>query len=186
MKRFFDFFISLALIIVLSPLMIILSILIKLDSTGPVFHHQKSNGQPALRLGKNAKPFFYFKFRSMFVNTDNVTNFGAFIRRWHLDELPELFQVLIGKMSLVGPRPLEKSCVKRKQLEYYQSLLTKPGMTGYMQIHRKESNCIEEHINANKWYFENKGFLTDSKILIKTPFAIMLQKSGSKKTMILL
>lgn len=183
MKRIFDLIISLILIIMLLPIMIIVSIGIKIDSPGPIFYCRKSNGVPAFRLGKDAKPFFYFKFRSMAVGTKEATRFGFFIRRWHLDELSELFLVLTGRMSLVGPRALERGCITHDHLSYYESLHNKPGVTGYMQINRKETLYIKDHIEANNLYFKNQSLMTDIIILIKTPACIWRQKCGAKTTM---
>jgi len=173
MKRFSDFLVSLILIIMLLPIMIVISIIIKFDSKGPIIY-------VSYRIGKGGKPFRYFKFRSMFVGSEKVTRFGIFIRRWHLDELPELFLVLTGSMSLVGPRPWP--AVKRNRKAYYQSLRVKPGMTGPAQINRHKENTIENVIILNHWYADNSGFLTDAQIIIKTPLAIMQQKNGVTET----
>lgn len=182
MKRLSDFLISLILIVILLPLMLMIGITIKLDSRGPIFYSHKKNGFPTYRIGKKMKPFYYFKFRSMFVGTEKVTNFGIFIRRWHLDELPELFLVLIGSMSLVGPRPLPQGTIKRSVNSYYNSLRVKPGITGPFQIHCFETITIEEMIYQNNWYAKNQGFLTDLIIIFKTPFAILKRRGGAKET----
>lgn len=173
MKRFSDFLVSLILIFIFLPVMIIISIIIKLDSKGPIIY-------ASYRIGKGGKPFRYFKFRSMYVGSEKVTRFGIFIRRWHLDELPELFLVLTGHMSLVGPRPWPT--VKRNHKAYYESLRVKPGMTGPAQINRHKENTIENVIILNHWYADNSGFLTDAQIIIKTPLAIMQQKEGVTET----
>ena len=183
MKRLADFLISLILIVILLPLMIIIGITITFDSPGPIFYHRKKNSFPAYRIGKKTKLFYYFKFRSMFVDTEIVTEVGTFIRRWHLDELPELFLVLIGSMSLVGPRPLTRDVITRNPRSYYESLKTKPGMTGPSQINRYRGKTIEELIDLNNWYTKNQGFLTDLIIIFKTPFAILKQNEGTKKTL---
>ncbi len=180
MKRLSDFLISLALIIVLLPFMIIIGIIIKIDSPGPIFYCRKKNGRPAHRLGKKTKPFYYFKFRSMFVGTEKVTKFGFFIRRWHIDELPELFLVLIGSMSLVGPRPLPRGRINRNLQSYYASLESKPGITGPFQINQCNKNTVEEIIRMNNWYSKNQGFLTDLIIILKTPLVIIKRKGGGK------
>ena len=182
MKRSADFLISLMLITALLPFMIIIGIIIKIDSPGPIFYCRKKNGLPAHRLGKKTKLFYYFKFRSMFVGTEKVTKFGFFIRRWHIDELPELFLVLIGSMSLVGPRPLPRGSINRNLQSYYASLKSKPGITGPFQINQCKNNTVEEIIRINNWYFKNQGFLTDLIIILKTPLAIIKRKGGVKET----
>lgn len=178
MKRIADFVLSSGLIILLLPVMILTAVLIKLDSSGPIFYSRKSNGLPVLRIGQNAKLFHYFKFRSMFTGTTQVTRIGLFIRRWHLDELPELFLVFIGKMSLVGPRPIDKCYVIRNNCAYYESMKAKPGITGPWQIHRKSNKTIEEIIKFNRWYARHQCLLTDLNIIIKTPLAIIINKDG--------
>jgi lipopolysaccharide/colanic/teichoic acid biosynthesis glycosyltransferase len=178
MKRIADLIISFLLIVLFLPVMLITALLIKIDSPGPIFYSRKSNGKPVFRIGKNAKLFRYFKFRSMLVGTNKVTRIGVFIRRWHLDELPELFLVFIGKMSLVGPRPIDRCYVIRSSSAYYQSLTAKPGITGPWQIHRKSNKTIEEIIKFNRWYARHQCFLTDLNIIIKTPIAIIKNKGG--------
>lgn len=186
MKRLADIVISVTLIIILCPLMLIIGIMIKVDSSGPIFYSRKKNGFPDYRLGERAKLFYYFKFRSMYVNTETVTKFGYFIRRWHLDELPELFLVLTGYMSLVGPRPLSRSCIKRNPKSYYESLKVKPGITGPLQVNRHQNNTIEDVIVLNNWYANHLCFLTDLIIILKTPLAIIKQKEGANGTLLML
>ena len=188
MKRLSDIIVSLTLILIFLPLMVLISIIIKLSSPGPIFYTRKNKMTPSYRLGKGAKPFFYFKFRSMFVESECVTKFGAFIRRWHLDELPELFLVFTGRMSLVGPRPWLRTSVKKPEnkKKYYASLKTKPGITGPFQINRKEKNSIDYVISLNNWYAENQGFKTDVKIILKTIPAIIKQRVGIRQTLTLL
>lgn len=174
-KRFLGFIFSLTLIVILLPLFILIAIGIKLDSRGPIFYNCQ-------RIGKYGKPFHYFKFRSMYVGTTEVTNFGLFIRRWHLDELPELFLVLIGRLSLVGPRPMPLDFITRKHKDYYDSLKVKPGMTGLFQIRRNRRRNIEHIIFLNNWYADKKCFLIDFHILRKTPKAILKQKDGTDES----
>lgn len=186
MKRLADIVISLTLIMILWPLMLIIGLIIKVDSSGPILYSRKKNGFPYYRVGKGAKLFHYFKFRSMYINTETVTKFGYFIRRWHLDELPELFLVLIGHMSLVGPRPLSRGRVNRHIKCYYESLKVKPGITGPIQINRNKKNTIEDIIISNNWYANHLCFLTDLIIILKTPLAIIKQKEGASGTLLML
>lgn len=182
MKRLFDITVAFMLIIISWPLMLVVGIIIKIDSPGPIFYCRKNNGFINYRIGKEAKPFYYFKFRSMFIDDEKVTNFGVFIRRWHFDELPELFLVLTGSMSLVGPRPRTKNSIIRSHDSYYKSLRVKPGMTGPFQISR-HNNTIEEVIYLNNWYSDNCCFIKDLIIILKTPLAILRQKEGAKETL---
>ena len=188
-KRLFDFFTSLVGLILLSPLFIIISILIKVGSKGDIFYVQK-------RLGQNFKEFNIYKFRSMKVNADKngpsvtscddtrITKVGKFIRKYKIDELPQLLNVLKGDMSLVGPRPEVMKFVKKKKEEYKQVLSVKPGITDnaaikfrdeeliMMKYNDKESAYIEFIIKKKiKLYFEyinNISFLSDLKIILKT------------------
>jgi lipopolysaccharide/colanic/teichoic acid biosynthesis glycosyltransferase len=168
--------------------MIIVGIIIKLDSPGPIFYYQNKKGKRVYRLGKNSKPFPYFKFRSMYVGSEEATKFGCFIRRWHLDELPELLLVLNGSMSLVGPRPWTRDFLIKieNKKKFYDSMKAKPGITGPFQISRKEKSSIDYVIFLNNWYAENQGFITDTKIILKTIPAIMKQKVGIHKTLLVL
>ncbi len=188
-KRLFDFFTSLVGLILLSPLFIIISILIKVGSKGDIFYVQK-------RLGQNFKEFNIYKFRSMKVNADKngpsvtscddtrITKVGKFIRKYKIDELPQLLNVLKGDMSLVGPRPEVMKFVKKKKEEYKQVLSVKPGITDnaaikfrdeeliMMKYNDKESAYIEFILPKKiKLYFEyinNISFLSDLKIILKT------------------
>lgn len=180
-KRLFDIVFSLFVIIfIISWLFPILAILIKLESKGPVFFVQK-------RSGKNNVPFKCYKFRSMRVNTDadrkqavkgdkRITKIGAFIRRTSLDEFPQFFNVLIGNMSVVGPRPHMLS-----HTEEYSQLIDKfmvrhflkPGITGWAQTNglrgeTKTTDHILHRVEADVWYLENWSFLLDLKIIFLT------------------
>ncbi|MBQ3017095.1 MAG: undecaprenyl-phosphate glucose phosphotransferase [Clostridia bacterium] len=177
-KRAMDIIGSLALILVTSPIMIMAAIGVKLSSEGPVFFKQK-------RVGKMGKPFLMLKFRSMPVNKNTETNwsapgdarptkFGSFIRRTAIDELPQFFNVLMGHMSLVGPRPempkyVEKfrDTVPLYMIKHY----VKPGITGLAQIKGlRGDTSLEERIQKDIYYIENWSIWLDIGILIKTPF----------------
>jgi len=178
LKDLIDKFISFVLLILLSPLFILFAILIKIDSKGPVFFIQE-------RVGKNGKLFKIIKFRTMikeaeektkgiFINENNpyITKIGKFLRRWSLDELPELINVLKGDMSLVGPRPTLKYQVEKYNEFQKKRLLMKPGITGWAQINGRNKIPWEERIKLDVWYIENWSLLLDLKILIKTLFII--------------
>jgi exopolysaccharide biosynthesis polyprenyl glycosylphosphotransferase len=181
LKRSFDILFSLFVIIfILSWLVPILAIIIKLESKGPLFFVQ-------MRSGKDNAAFKCYKFRSMRVNNDSdkkqasrqdarITKVGAFIRKTNIDELPQFFNVLIGDMSIVGPRPHMLS-----HTEEYSKLISKfmvrhflkPGITGWAQVsgYRGETRTIdamERRVEADVWYLENWSFLLDLKIIFLT------------------
>ncbi len=180
-KRLFDIFFSLFVIVfILSWLLPVIAVLIKITSPGPVFFKQ-------LRSGRDNQPFYCLKFRSMRVNAnadklqavknDNrITPLGAFMRKTSLDELPQFFNVLIGNMSIVGPRPHMLA-----HTEQYAALIDKfmvrhflkPGITGWAQVTglRGETRTIEDmarRVEADVWYLENWSFLLDMKIIFLT------------------
>lgn len=184
-KRTFDFVASLLGLIVLLPLFLIVAIAIKLeDSTGAVFYSQT-------RIGKNKKPFKMYKFRSMTVDADErlkelldkneiegamfkmkedprVTKVGAFIRKYSIDELPQLFNVLRGNMSLVGPRPPLPYEVEKYTDHDLLRLIVKPGCTGLWQISGRNAVGFHEMVEMDLQYIAKRGFLFDIYVLFKT------------------
>ncbi|MFW5888624.1 MAG: sugar transferase [Patescibacteria group bacterium] len=202
-KRMIDFFGSLFLIILLSPVFILTAILIKLDSKGPVFFSCKDTGEPLYRVGQGGNLFHYYKFRSMVPGSDNmryneladknlrndgplvkikndprVTRVGKFIRRWSIDELPELFMVLGGKMSLVGPRPHLPEEVAKYAGHHKKTLTIKPGVTGMAQISGRSDLSFEEEVKLDTYYIENWSVLLDISILLKTPLAVIKSRKA--------
>ena len=177
-KRFVDIVGSLILIIITSPLMIICAIGVKLSSPGPVFFKQE-------RIGKNKKPFTMLKFRSMKVNAaqdsawstnedPRKTRFGSFIRKYSIDEIPQFFNVLVGDMSLVGPRPeipFHVSHFKEDVPRYLVRQQVRPGITGWAQIHGlRGDTSIEDRVEYDIWYIENWSPGLDIRILWDTVF----------------
>lgn len=172
-KRLFDFFGSLFLIAVFSPLLIALALAVKWSSKGPVFFIQK-------RVGAHGKRFRFFKFRSMFVDTPvyaitpqtshdpRITPIGRFLRRSSLDELPQLFNVVMGEMSLVGPRPEMPFIVDQYNELQRQRLNVKPGITGLWQISADRKIAIHENMDYDMYYINNQSFLLDMVILVRT------------------
>ena len=175
-KRLADVFLSFFGIILISPLLLAIAIGVKLSSPGPVFFVQE-------RVGRNKKPFPMLKFRSMRVNDDSSTAwttdtdprktvFGSFIRKTSLDELPQLFNVLVGQMSLVGPRPEIPYHVEHLQEEVPSYLVrqqVRPGMTGWAQIHGYRGNTdIKKRIELDLWYIHNWCIRLDIEILWRT------------------
>ena len=174
-KRLLDFVLSLIGIVVLMPVFIIIGILIKVDSRGPVIFKQK-------RYGKNKEPFYIYKFRTMASDAPQnvatkdlndskkyITKIGAFLRRTSLDELPQLFNILLGQMTIVGPRPVvlkEENLIIARDL--YGANDIKPGITGWAQINGRDLLSIEEKAKLDGYYVENMGFKMDMKCFFKT------------------
>ena len=193
LKRFFDIVLSFVFIVVSSPLMVILAILIKLDSKGPVFYRQ-------IRVTQYGEEFGIFKFRSMVTGADmgsqltvgkdsRVTKIGRFIRKYKLDEIGQLFDVLRGKMTFVGTRPEVPFYVKEYTPEMIATLLLPAGITSQASIYYKDENRLlaiaddpdEMYINVvlpdkmkyNLDSIMNFSLLNDFKVMIKTFFAIL-------------
>ena len=177
LKRIIDLLCSLLALIVFAPIMIIAAIAIVINDPGPIFFRQS-------RLGKGAKPFRIFKFRSMKVNAPDVrnadgsaysgendprvTSVGRFIRKTSIDELPQFINVLIGEMSMVGPRPDQEN-----QLQYYTEeempkLSVKPGITGLAQINGRNSISWEERKKLDVQYANTRNTVMDISIMLKT------------------
>jgi putative colanic acid biosynthesis UDP-glucose lipid carrier transferase len=191
LKRVFDIFFSVFIIVFLfSWLFPILFVLIRLESKGPIFFKQ-------LRSGKDNNPFWCYKFRSMKVNFDSdklqaikndarITKLGKFLRRTSIDELPQFYNVLLGNMSTVGPRPhMLNHTTQYSQLidRYMIRHFLKPGITGYAQINglRGETRTTKEmqlRVEADVWYLENWSFLLDLKIIF---FTIWKSLKGDEK-----
>ena len=191
LKRLMDIAGSVLAILLLSPVMLAAAIGVKLSSPGPVFFVQE-------RVGRNRKIFKMLKFRSMCVNDrENTgwsvaadprkTTFGRFIRKTSIDELPQLFNVLAGQMSLVGPRPEIPYHVDHFKEEIPQYLLrqkVRPGMTGWAQVNGfRGDTSIEERVRLDLWYINHWCLRLDLKILLKTAFGgfVNEEKVGIRK-----
>jgi sugar transferase (PEP-CTERM system associated) len=179
-KRSFDILLSCAGILIASPLFLVIGLLIKLESKGPVFYKQE-------RVGKSHKPFFIYKFRSMFddaekksgpvmsfANDNRITRVGKVIRRTRLDELPQLWNILKGDMSFVGPRPERPVFVEKftKHIPFYdQRFSLRPGLTGWAQIRCAYASSIEEtlmKLRYELYYLKNFSLLFDLSIILRT------------------
>lgn len=194
-KRFFDFLLSLIGIVVLSPIFLIIAILIKIDDPkGPVFYSQ-------VRVGIHGKKFKMYKFRSMVSNADEllqklqeknevtgamfklkndprITKVGRVIRKYSLDELPQLINVIGGTMALVGPRPPLVNEVEQYTDYDKQRLLVKPGCTGLWQVGGRNDVNFDEMVHLDLEYIQNRSFILDLKIIIKT-FVIIIKPNGA-------
>jgi exopolysaccharide biosynthesis polyprenyl glycosylphosphotransferase len=187
-KRIMDIVVSFLFIVITSPLFLVLAIGVKRSSPGPIFYRQK-------RIGRREKPFEIIKFRSMYEdaeadgqprlsseNDDRITPFGAFMRRTHLDEIPQFFNVLKGDMSLVGPRPERQYYIDQivEKAPYYRLLLfEKPGITSWGQISFGYAENVDEMIERLRYdimYIENMSLLMDVKILFYTAAAVLKGK----------
>ena len=182
MKRFTDIILSLILIVITIVPYIFICIIIIISDGMPFLYYSK-------RIGKNNKIFFMPKFRTMKKNTPQVAThllnnankhlilFGGFLRKYSLDELPQLLSVIKGDMSLVGPRPAlfnQKDLIKlREKFEIYK---VRPGITGYAQINGRDNLSIEKKVKLDYYYVDNYSYSLDIIILIKTFFAIFRNK----------
>lgn len=173
-KPFLDFILGLLMLLIFSPLLIIISIAIKLDSPGPVIFKQP-------RIGKGGREFQIYKFRTMYkdvpkqgrspVSSDDprITRVGRFLRRTSLDELPQLFNIIKGEMSLVGPRPEQKLIVERCYTPYeMQRFLVKPGITGPWQLSGDRTRPIHENLHYDFEYIQNASLWTDLSLILAT------------------
>lgn len=182
--RIFDIIISLLLLILLFPLLIIISILVKYKLGSPILFRQS-------RPGRMGKPFLILKFRTMNSVTDTFGNelpdnerlktFGRFLRSSSMDELPELWNVFKGEMSLVGPRPLLMEYLPLYSTSQARRHIVKPGITGWAQINGRNSVSWEEKLEMDIWYIDNKSFFLDLKILFLTLFKVIMQDGINKK-----
>lgn len=176
-KRFFDIFLSLLAIIVFSPLYIIIAIIVKCTSKGPVFFKQE-------RIGKNKKHFKILKFRTMRIDTPKdvpthmlenpeqyITGIGKFLRKTSLDEIPQAFNIFIGQMSIVGPRPaLWNQDDLIKERDKYNANNITPGLSGWAQCNGRDTLPIDKKAELDGEYVRRFNFWFDIKIIFKTFF----------------
>ena len=171
MKRLFDVVLAFIGLILLSPVLLIVSLLVRVKLGGPVFFTQ-------VRPGLNGKPFKMIKFRTMKNSVDKsgnllpdaerMTDFGRLLRSTSLDELPELWNVLKGDMSLVGPRPLLMQYLPLYSREQNRRHEVKPGVTGWAQVNGRNSLSWDDKFKLDTWYIDNRSLLLDVKILFLT------------------
>lgn len=180
-KRLLDIFISLTAIQLLWVIWVVIAILIKMDSEGPVLYLHT-------RVGRNGREFTCWKFRTMKINADpnklaeskeddRITKFGHLLRRSSLDETPQLINVLLGQMSIVGPRPALPVQVKNFSEIEKDKLLVKPGLTGWTQVNGRNSIPYEKRMELDVWYARNHNIFLDLWIIIKT-FKVLVFGDG--------
>jgi lipopolysaccharide/colanic/teichoic acid biosynthesis glycosyltransferase len=204
-KRIMDIILSIFLIVLFSPIMIVTAIIIKVTSHGPALV-EKTNSHMR-RIGKNGRIFRLYKFRSMAVNADylltrdprfkklyneykkssfklhedpRVTKFGKFIRKYSIDEMPQLFNVLKGEMSIVGPRPYHADEIEEQQMRYpgthkfvIETQTVKPGITGHWQVTGRSNINFDKRIEMDAQYAKKKSLWTDIIIILRTPIAMI-------------
>jgi len=186
-KYFLDFLISLIGSVFLLPVFIVIAIIIKCSSKGPIFFKQK-------RVGKNKRLFKIYKFRTMRIDTPNdtpthmlehpdqyITRIGKFLRKTSLDELPQIFNILFGKMSIVGPRPAlwnQDDLVAER--DKYQVNKLRPGLTGWAQINGRDELPIPIKAQLDGEYVKKQNIFFDIKIFLKTVFSV-LKSDGIKE-----
>jgi sugar transferase EpsL len=183
LKRALDFLGALVGLIVLSLPLLIIAIVVKLTSHGPIFFRQ-------IRPGLNGRPFTLTKFRTMTQIEDaagnllpdeaRLTGFGCFLRATSMDELPELINVLKGEMSFVGPRPLLMQYLDRYTPEQARRQEVKPGITGWAQVKGRNALTWEEKFKLDVWYVDHRSFWLDLKILFLTLWKIVRREGISQ------
>jgi lipopolysaccharide/colanic/teichoic acid biosynthesis glycosyltransferase len=179
-KRLFDIAAALGLLVVLSPVLLVLYVLVRAKLGGPALFRQQ-------RPGRGGRVFTLVKFRSMLPDTapdgrrlsdaERLTQFGRLLRASSLDELPELWNVLVGDMSLVGPRPLLVEYLGYYTPEESRRHQVRPGLTGWAQIHGRNATTWDERLRLDAWYAQNRTFILDIRILWRT-IALVFSRDG--------
>ena len=195
LKRLMDIICSMSALIVLAPILIVVAILIKIESKGPVIFSQE-------RVGINNKKFKMYKFRSMVVNAEDmkeklekqnerkgpmfkikndprITKIGRFIRKTSIDELPQLINILKGEMSIVGPRPSLPKEVIQFEPWMLERLKVKPGLTCYWQVQGRDHIEFEDWMRLDVKYVKDRNFLLDIKLVFKTFFVFLGDQNAS-------
>lgn len=180
-KRGLDFFCCLIALIIVTPIMLIVAVIMALHFRGNPFFIQN-------RIGKNDAPFKIYKFRSMtnkkdatgnlLPNEERLTKMGVWLRKSSLDELPQLLNVVLGSMSLIGPRPMGLNYMKLFTDEQRKRHLVRPGITGWAQVNGRDSVTPTEKFAMDIWYLKNISFKLDLRILIKT-IIIVFKREGT-------
>jgi lipopolysaccharide/colanic/teichoic acid biosynthesis glycosyltransferase len=179
-KRIFDFVASLFIVVILSPLFVLVAVVVAIGLGRPILFRQE-------RAGINGAPFVMFKFRSMTDERDSsgqllldefrLTRLGILLRKSSLDEIPEFFNILMGHMSIVGPRPLPVRYVTRYSESQTRRMLVRPGLTGLAQVNGRNNLSWDEKFELDCEYVENLSFRSDLKIVIKTVKQVIIPKN---------
>lgn len=186
-KRIFDIIVSLIGLVLLAPIIVVTAALIRIKIGSPVLFKQQ-------RPGTNTKPFYLYKFRSMLdkrdeqgvllSNMERLTPLGRLLRKLSVDELPQLWNVLIGEMSLVGPRPLLMNYLPLYNSRQALRHKVRPGITGWAQVNGRNSISWEEKFEHDVWYVENQSFWLDIKILFLTVKKVIKSEGINKSDML--
>lgn len=197
-KRLFDLTVSIISVIVLLPVFLLIALIIKIDSKGPVLYKHK-------RIGKNGKDIYLYKFRSMYIdskerleemlldpnikkewnanfkleNDPRITKVGNILRKTSLDELPQLLNIVKGDMSLVGPRPVIEDEIKKYKKNKDKFLSVTPGLTGWWACNGRSCTSYKERMELELYYVDNCSVLLDIKCLFKTVLAV-IKRDGAK------
>jgi sugar transferase EpsL len=176
MKRAFDFVSALLALMILAPVFLLTAVIVRVNLGSPILFRQT-------RPGLGGRPFTIYKFRTMrdardsagrlIPDADRLTAVGRWLRRLSLDELPELWNVLKGDMSLVGPRPLLSEYMSLYTPEQQRRHEVRPGLTGWAQVNGRNSLTWEEKFRLDVWYVDHRSFLLDLKILLRTVFQVL-------------
>ncbi|MGB2953210.1 MAG: sugar transferase [Gaiellaceae bacterium] len=179
MKRLFDVVTATVGLVLASPVLLLAAVAIKLEDRGPVFYRQS-------RVGQGNADFELLKLRTMIVGAERkgggwavsegdprITRVGRVLRRLSLDELPQLWNVVRGEMSVIGPRPTLRYQVEQYTPRQRRRLEAKPGLTGWAQVNGRTTLPWDERIELDVWWIENRSLRLDLKILLKTPFALL-------------
>ena len=184
-KRGIDLFGAVSLIIILSPILLVLSISVKLTSNGPVIHWSK-------RIGRDNEVFLMAKFRTMKIETPQIathlmsdpdsylTSIGGYFRRKSLDELPQLVNILKGEISFVGPRPAlfnQEDLIEARTKVKVHSI--RPGITGWAQMHGRDEIPIPQKVDFDMYYLKNRSLILDFRILLETFFKVIREDGVS-------
>ncbi|MDR7857549.1 sugar transferase [Tissierella sp.] len=182
-KRTLDLLLTIPAVILLIPVFVLVGLIIKLDSSGTILYKQK-------RVGKNSKEFYIYKFRTMVSNADRIgptstksgdnriTKVGKILRKTSIDELPQLFNVLIGNMSIVGPRPDVPGDMEIFPKEHIEKrLMTAPGITGLSQVNGRSHITLDRRMHYDEKYVDNQSLRMDISIIITT-FSQIIKKEG--------
>ncbi|MBP9014440.1 MAG: sugar transferase [Smithella sp.] len=183
-KRLFDLALSVPALVILLPVLAVLALLVRITLASPVLFRQ-------LRPGFQGKPFELYKFRTMnnkcdqdgklLPDAERLTRLGRFLRATSIDELPELFNVLKGDMSLVGPRPLLMQYLDRYTPEQARRHEVRPGITGWAQVNGRNAITWEEKFKLDVWYVDNVSLLLDVKIILMTIWKIIKREGINQK-----
>lgn len=183
-KRLIDLLFAGILLVLTAPLMAVVAVAIRMSMGRPVLFRQ-------MRPGYKGKPFALLKFRTMneeqneqghlLTDAERVTSLGSFLRRLSLDELPQLYNVLRGEMSLVGPRPLLMQYMNLYTCEQARRHNAKPGLTGWAQVHGRNALTWPEKFALDLWYVENRSLSLDAQILLRTVLQVVKREGISRQ-----